>query len=1684
MSSVQLLRTQRPTSPAPSAHSTLSVQQHTQRSPTTAQPKRSLLNRLTHRHKNEKPLPDSPQSQSNSSLNSLPVNRREHGRSFSKPSKSKLDGSNDTSTPKKESRLPFKHKRHDAPPEGSKPARNPNELETEDHDAPFFLDTDTTNMEGIVDGRRPLMTPSIGEIYEGWPPEQDTSVEAENEETGAWDAPESWLTNRNKAGDDSAPRPTEHDNEADTGTDDDSGPMYFMRILRADSTFAVINASLNSTVADIISIMGKKTFFADDLSKYHIVLRKQDTSRQLGPKEKPLLIQKQLLMMAGYQENDDLDDVGREDHGYLCRFTFLPSKMSGYSSLEKDPNFDRTSRFTRVDLTGRNLITIPITLYVKAGEINTLNLSRNLTLDIPKDFIQTCTQLREIRYCSNEAEKLSPNLTFATRLQSLDVSNNRLEELDHAELDKLHNLLSLRLSNNKLRSVPSYFGSFRALRSLYLSSNSLDSFPETLRDLPTLKDLDISFNQISNLGNLGTLVNLERLLATNNKLSGPLDESLANLKSLREIDARFNAITNIDVVSQLPCLETLLLGHNSISQFEGSFHCLEVLYLNHNPVTKFDLTAPVPSLSVLNLASAKLSQLPETLFPKITGLTKLTINKNHFVSLSPQFGLLSKLEYLSVFKNELSRLPAEIGRLTELRYLDVHENNLSILPPEIWLARKLETLNVSSNVLAEFPKPGATLPALPETPSVAHTPTVGSGPDFEELGRLEDFQLRRPSQASGMFSNASSPGTTSRKGSIVSHSSNKPIGINRIPTSSTINTVTPASRKDSTLSGRLAATFASSLRHLSLAENRLEDDVFNELVLLSELRILNLSFNQLYDVPPRTIRRWANLTQLYLSGNDLTSIPSEDLEESSKLRVLHINNNKFQNLPAEIGNLHCLATLDVGSNMLKYNVSNWPYDWNWNSNRQLRFLNLSGNKRLEIKPAISAPVGRDNRDLTDFSSLSSLRVLGLMDVTLTIPSVPDQAPDRRVRLTGSIIGNSMPYGMADTLGRNEHLSTLDMVAPSFRGGENEALIGLFDGQVLDSGGNRVARFLHEKFKYVFSEELQKTELNPSETPLDALRRTYLALNQKLATTTTQALDVRNQANGSAAHRGSISGIDLTNDDLNSGSVATVIYLLNTKLYISNVGDAQALLIQTEAGHREITRKHDPASADERQRIREAGGFVSRHGKLNDSLEVSRAFGYAHLAPCVIAAPHVTMHEITDSDEMIIIASKELWDYLTPDFAVDVARQERNDAMRAAQRLRDIAIAFGATGKIMVMVVGLSDLRKREKARYRTSSMSLLGPSVSADDYFATVRKAKRGRDAVGDSKLARLKDEVDAPVGDVVLVFTDIKNSTILWETYAVAMQSAIKMHNELMRRQLRIIGGYEVKTEGDAFMVAFPTVTSALLWCFKIQTELLEVEWPQEILSSVHGEEMIDAEGGRIFRGLSVRMGIHWGRPVCEIDPVTKRMDYFGPMVNRAARIESVADGGQICVSHDFLTETMKTLESNIESDRNGSTGSEETLSDDIINQSIRRDLQELGRIGFEVKDLGYRTLKGLENPEHVHLMYPHSLASRLIVQQQRAEAQSRAQPGPGHDAMKSPNSQLTIDTNNVWDLWNVSLRLEILCSTLENTGARTLKAPDTALIERMKHGGGEITDRFLINLVEHQISRIEVSRWSSFLA
>ncbi len=138
-----------------------------------------------------------------------------------------------------------------------------------------------------------------------------------------------------------------------------------------------------------------------------------------------------------------------------------------------------------------------------------------------------------------------------------------------------------------------------------------------------------------------------------------------------------------------------------------------------------------------------------------------------------------------------------------------------------------------------------------------------------------------------------------------------------------------------------------------------------------------------------------------------------------------------------------------------------------------------------------------------------------------------------------------------------------------------------------------------------------------------------------------------------------------------------------------------------------------------------------------------------------------------------------------------------------------------------------------------------------------------------------------APSGTVTLVFTDVQDSTKLWDRDPDLMRRVLTAHDAIMRSHLARNGGYEVKTEGDAFMVAFNDVTLAVHWCADVQLALAEHPWPAEV--------------SEIMGTLLVRMGVHVGEPDCRPHPTTGAMDYFGPMVNRAARISGSAYGGQI---------------------------------------------------------------------------------------------------------------------------------------------------------------------------------------------
>jgi adenylate cyclase len=127
----------------------------------------------------------------------------------------------------------------------------------------------------------------------------------------------------------------------------------------------------------------------------------------------------------------------------------------------------------------------------------------------------------------------------------------------------------------------------------------------------------------------------------------------------------------------------------------------------------------------------------------------------------------------------------------------------------------------------------------------------------------------------------------------------------------------------------------------------------------------------------------------------------------------------------------------------------------------------------------------------------------------------------------------------------------------------------------------------------------------------------------------------------------------------------------------------------------------------------------------------------------------------------------------------------------------------------------------------------------------------------------------------VALIFTDVQGSTRLWDTMNATMRGALDTHHALFRRLILQYGGFEVKTEGDAFMVAFGDPVGAARFCIEAQRELMRADWAPELLTD-HDAADEEYNGMRIFRGLRVRMGGELGRPSDQRDPVTGRTDYY----------------------------------------------------------------------------------------------------------------------------------------------------------------------------------------------------------------
>src|SRR5215208_6569831 len=178
----------------------------------------------------------------------------------------------------------------------------------------------------------------------------------------------------------------------------------------------------------------------------------------------------------------------------------------------------------------------------------------------------------------------------------------------------------------------------------------------------------------------------------------------------------------------------------------------------------------------------------------------------------------------------------------------------------------------------------------------------------------------------------------------------------------------------------------------------------------------------------------------------------------------------------------------------------------------------------------------------------------------------------------------------------------------------------------------------------------------------------------------------------------------------------------------------------------------------------------------------------------------------------------------------------------------------------------------------------------------------------------------DLPTGTVTFLFTDIEGSTKLWEKSPKGMQIALTRHDTILWEAIEGHGGSVFKTVGDAFCAVFPTALGALESALAAQRGLFSEAWGEEI------------------GAVRARMALHTGTTP------ERDGDYFGPPVNRVARLLSAGHGGQILLS----------------------SSTQELVRDHLPPKT-------------HLRDLGDRRLKDLSRPERIFQLTAPDLPSEF---------------------------------------------------------------------------------------------------------
>ncbi|KAL0884470.1 hypothetical protein Bca101_008451 [Brassica carinata] len=583
----------------------------------------------------------------------------------------------------------------------------------------------------------------------------------------------------------------------------------------------------------------------------------------------------------------------------LLRFhhlRYLDLSYNYFDSLSFLPELGKLANLESLDLAYMGLVgEIP-------SSISSLNRVRDLTLS-GNELIGSFSPLLNLSRLSSLdlydnlfSGNVPCSLLTMPFLSSLDLSQNHLiDSLETMNCSSSSKLETANLSNNRLSGrILEPLSKLTNLKNLYLSfQNTTDPINVVSLGFKSLELLDLSGFAISRLNtgysNLNTLY-------LNNCSNNEFPTFIKNLQKLELLQISYSKLKG-EVPKwlwSLPSLNLLFLSDNSLDIFEGSptmllNSSLKVLDLTSNA---FRGSLPIisPRLDFMLASNNSFTGEIPLLLCNQGYLHVLDLAHNHFSGSIPQCLINSSVQHLDLGNNNLiGRLLFDEGGF--LRTLDVSHNQITgKLPRSLTNCTDLEYLNVEGNRIADtFP---FWLKHLPNLKVMVLRSKMFHGPIYSPQHPLSFPQLRMVDISRNKFT-GSLPHDYFVNWSKLLISTPQEEGNIMYMGDDYWNGYHPSMYlRNKGINMELEKIFLA-YTSIDFSENKFGGHIPESISLLKSLIVLNLSNNDFTGHIPSS---WANLTSLEsldLSRNQLTGKIPQELGTLSFLEYINVSHNKL-----------------------------------------------------------------------------------------------------------------------------------------------------------------------------------------------------------------------------------------------------------------------------------------------------------------------------------------------------------------------------------------------------------------------------------------------------------------------------------------------------------------------------------------------------------------------------------------------------------------------------------------------------------------------------------------------------------------------------------------------------------------------------------------------------------------------